>query len=94
MFKITLKDGREPKTLKVEGKLCGPWVAELEKEWMRVKAEAPPEDVIADLSEVTFIDSQGRSLLCRMLQEGAVLRADRLLPRFVINEIKAQATAR
>lgn len=80
--------------MKVEGKLCGPWVAELEKAWMKVAAEAPAEDVVADLSEVTFIDSEGRSLLCRMLQQGAELRADRLLPRFVIDEIKAQAAAR
>ena len=83
-----------PKTLRVEGKLSGPWVEELENAWRKARAEAPAEHIIADLSGVTFVDSEGRSLLERMLQQGAELRADRLLPRFVINEIKAHAAAR
>jgi STAS domain len=89
MLRVTTEDGKRPPTLKVEGKLCGPWVKELEREWSRVASEIEGRDVIADLSNVTFLDSAGWDLLERMAQEGVDLQAHELLPRFVISEIKS-----
>lgn len=89
MLRVTMEAGKQPPTLKVEGKLCGPWVPELEKEWSRAASEAENGEVIADLSNLTFLDSAGWDLLERMVQQGVDLEAHELLPRFVITEIKS-----
>ena len=89
MLRVTTEGGKQPPTLKVEGKLCGPWVPELEREWSRAASEAENREVIADLSNLTFLDSAGWDLLERMAQQGVDLRAHELLPRFVIREIKS-----
>jgi hypothetical protein len=89
MLRVTREDGKQPPTLKVEGKLCGPWVPELEREWCRAASETENRDVIADLSNLTFLDSAGWDLLERMAQQGVNLQAHELLPRFVISEIKS-----
>jgi ABC-type transporter Mla MlaB component len=88
MLKITVRNGTKPTTLMLEGKLRGPWVTELEKEWSRLASEQGRCNLIADLSDVTFIDADGRSLLARMLEQGTKVQAFDLLSRFVIDEIK------
>ncbi|HUI44335.1 MAG TPA: STAS domain-containing protein [Terriglobia bacterium] len=94
MFRVTTAESHDPATLKVEGRLCGPWVGELEKTWLRLASEPGHPDVVADLSDVTFIDSRGCALLERMLQQGAELEAHELLPRFIIDEIKSRLAVR
>ena len=89
MLRVTREEGKQPPTLKVEGKLCGPWVPELEREWSSADSEAEGRGVVADLSNLTFLDSAGWELLERMVEHGAELRAHELLPRFVISEIKS-----
>jgi anti-anti-sigma regulatory factor len=89
MLRVTTEGGKQPLTMKVEGKLCGPWVPELEKEWSRAASEAENQEVIADLSNLTFLDSAGWDLLERMAQQGVDLQAHELLPRFVIGEIQS-----
>jgi anti-anti-sigma regulatory factor len=88
MLRVTIRNGTKPTTLMVEGKLRGPWVTELEKEWSRLAVELGSRNVVADLSDVTFIDAEGRNLLIRMLEQGTELQAFDLLSRFVIDEIK------
>lgn len=89
MLRVTREDGNRRPTLKVEGKLCGPWVPELEREWFRAASETGDHGVTADVSNVTFFDSAGWDLLERMAQHGVKLRAHELLPRFVISEIES-----
>ena len=70
MLKITRvsDDGRE--SLRVEGKLLGPWVEELAQ-----ACAAPAEGLRLDLSAVTFVDDDGAALLRRLLERGAVVSA-------------------
>lgn len=60
-------------TLKVEGKLRGPWVAEL----ARACAELPCalQCLSLDLSAVTFVDSPGVELLRGLLARGVTMAA-------------------
>lgn len=88
MLKITLLREPEPPTLKLEGKLSGPWVPELERSWNEFLNEGLVRPVEVDLSDVTFISSEGRRLLKSMLQQGADLQSRSLMPGFIINQIK------
>lgn len=92
-MRVTTNSHQGPATLKVEGKLAGPWVGELERTWLSV-SEDQGREVVADLSDVTFIDSGGWDLLERMMEGGAELEAHQLLPRYVIGEIKLRLALR
>lgn len=73
-------------TVKLEGKLSGPWVEELERCWM----EHPPhtsKHVTVDLSDVTYIDPEGKKLLARMTGKGVYLQGTQLMTRYIIEEI-------
>jgi anti-anti-sigma regulatory factor len=94
VMKVTTQTQAAPATLKVEGRLAGPWVSELEKTWLDVTADQGGREVVADLSDVTFIDAQGWDLLERMMESGAELEAHQLLPRYVIGEIKSRLALR
>src|SRR5262249_3251713 len=58
-------------TLKLEGKLVGPWVLELRRACDVL--EAPPGCVRLNLSAVTFIDPAGIELLGDLIRRGARL---------------------
>jgi anti-anti-sigma regulatory factor len=94
VMRVTTEKHRAPATLRVEGKLAGPWVSELERTWLDVTSEDQNREVVADLSDVTFIDAQGWDLLERMMESGTELEARELLPRYVIGEIKSRLALR
>jgi ABC-type transporter Mla MlaB component len=60
-------------TLKLEGKLLGPWVAELARSCHEVSCS--PECLRLDLSAVTFVDRPGVALLRDLLGRGVTLAA-------------------
>jgi hypothetical protein len=89
MFKITTRQDGQTTTLRLEGRLVGPWVAELETCWYAAPG-APGCGVIVDLTEVTFIDDEGKALLTRMWRGGAVLQAAGCLTRGIVEDITGE----
>ena len=85
MLRITPQDSPQALTLRLEGKLTGPWVGELEKCWLALDAGARP--VLVDLSQVDFIDASGKDLLRRMHGAGLRLRATTPLTRCIVEQI-------
>lgn len=86
MFKITTRQDGKTTRLMIEGRLAGPWVAELESCWHATPG--PPDGgLLVDLTEVTFIDQDGKDLLSRMWQGGARLHAAGCLTRCIVEEI-------
>lgn len=71
--------------LKLEGKLSGPWVEELDRCWREISASRRVQLV---LEAVTFIDSGGKKLLARMYQDGAELVATGCMTKAIVEEVK------
>ena len=86
MLKITFQDMPDRTTVKLEGKLSGPWVEELERSWTEHSPRAS-ENVIIDLSDVTYIDPEGKRLLARMVEKGVCFEGTHLMTKYVIDEI-------
>lgn len=88
MLKISEQRGTEsdPILLRLEGRLMGPWVEELQSSWSRMDVAQQRRTVI-DLTGVTFVDPEGKSLLSRMWQQGAEFRAAGCLTRCIVEEI-------
>jgi len=73
----------------LEGKLTGPWVAELEKTWNRLNQE--PVAVRVDLCAVDFISQAGEDLLRKIDRRGAKLVPGNQLMRACIAEMRRVA---
>jgi anti-anti-sigma regulatory factor len=66
MLKITLHDRAGELRLKLEGRLSGPWVNELEQCWKTASSTTQGRKTVLDLGEVDFVDPAGESLLAHM----------------------------
>jgi anti-anti-sigma regulatory factor len=87
MLKITIDNTMNAATLKLEGRLAGPWVGELERSWRALKDDSRDKPVTVDLCEVTFVDAEGRKLLGWMYEQGARLRTFGCLAKGIVEEI-------
>src|SRR3974390_2794781 len=75
MLLITIEESPKSVTLRLEGKLIGPWVEEVEQCWRKVFATLGCRTVLVDLSAVDLVDPAGRSLLARMREAGFRMEA-------------------
>lgn len=93
MLKITQQRGATPHSLFVvlEGRLAGPWVEELDA-YCRKMFEDHHHCAVLDLTGVTFVDKDGKSLLARLWGQGAELRASGCLTRCIVEEITKGGT--
>ena len=74
MLRIThARDHDSVSTLRLEGKVLGPWVTELARSCNELPC--PPNRLRLDLSAVTFVDRPGVALLRDLLARGATLAA-------------------
>jgi anti-anti-sigma regulatory factor len=89
VLRIIIHDDPRALTFQLEGKLAGPWVAELEDCWQKALVGRRRPGVRVDLTGVTFVDVAGRACLAAMHRQGAeFVAADCLM-----NEIVAEITS-
>src|SRR5216684_7545412 len=74
----------------VEGKLAGPWVAELEQCWRAAMNTTGGRPVKVHLRAVSFIDAAGKSLLAEMHRHGAELVAEGCMTKAIVAQIVAE----
>ncbi|HET7749550.1 MAG TPA: STAS domain-containing protein [Terriglobales bacterium] len=87
MFRATVEHDGELVTLRIEGRLSGPCLAELENCWRQTMNGNGSRQVVVDLKEVTFVSSQGKQLLERLCRAGAQLTGDGLMTRALVEQI-------
>jgi len=89
MMKITSHIKEETLTLKIEGGLTSRWIEELKSCWQAASDLKNVERVRLDLSEVTFVDDDGKEFLALIHQTGAEISATNVLTEFIVEEIAA-----
>lgn len=94
MLRITVEPEREKTTIRLEGRLQGPWVRELERVWLEESEKTSGGNITLDLSDLTAIDDAGRYLLTVMQRDGAHFIAATPLMRSIIEEIERGASGR
>jgi len=87
MLKITIEREADRATLRLEGKLAGPWVDELERSWHAIRDHTENQTVIVDLCDVTFVDAEGRKVLTWMCERGAQFRTLGCMTKGIVEEI-------
>jgi anti-anti-sigma regulatory factor len=87
MLRITIDKNVRTTTLRVEGRLTGLWVDELERAWRAVATDSADGRVAVDLTDVTFVGEEGKQLLETMYAEGVKLKASGCVTRRLVEEI-------
>lgn len=88
MLRVTVCDDSDSVVLKLEGRLAGPWVEEVEKAWKLVTHSSKGEHLCVDLCGVTFVNAEGKKLLARMHKAGADLSALGPMTSYIVRKIK------
>lgn len=89
MLKITTHEDAQASTMKLEGKIAGPWVVELGRIWQSLVPSLGSRRLRLDLCGVTYVDAAGQELLREIYQKNhAEFLADSPLVAYFV----AQAT--
>lgn len=87
MLRITLHDRPDSQTIKLEGKLAGLWIEELNRTWRAAAASLGSRELLCDLRGVTFVDRCGIQLLREIRQKNnATFLADSPLTKYFAEE--------
>ena len=92
MLRITTLDNPRTLVFRLEGRLEGPWVAELERCWRGMVADAGRPTLHVDLTGVTFVDPAGKAQFAAMQRQGAQFLADDCLNKAIVAEIAGDVT--
>ncbi len=90
MLRITTTEANETVTVKLEGKLAGPWADEFARCWRASADIYKSKGLIVDLTSVTYVDNGGKKLLCSLSSSGVQLIGSGILPNSLIEEICSQ----
>ncbi|HWR36107.1 MAG TPA: hypothetical protein VN622_09590 [Clostridia bacterium] len=93
MLRITVQSDSSGMVFRLEGKLSDAWVAELGKAWRLNRVFPDRSAVRVDLTEVSFVDEEGKSLLTGFARQGAELVARGPMMRDLVRKIEAHAQA-
>jgi anti-anti-sigma regulatory factor len=92
MLRITTIDKSELVVFRLAGSLTGVWVDELERFWTEASAVDPTRKFQIDVTDVEFVDENGKVLLERMLLEGAEVHPGNPFMTSVVADIVEHST--
>lgn len=92
MLRITVEEREETETIKLEGKIAGLWVEELNRTWHALTPSLGRKQLELDMRGVGFVDNRGRQLLREIYQQtNACFLADSPLMQYFANEAMRQS---
>ena len=88
MLRISIEETVEALEMKLEGRIAGPWAAELGRVWLETAPRLASRKLILDLSSVTYADAGGTRLLSEIyIQTHAELLAGALWTQSLAEQI-------
>ena len=91
MLRITTQNLPDRTVLKLEGRLAGPWIKELEELWRRIREADVQGGIEVDLCSILFIDAEGKRVLKALHEEGATFQVEGCLTQAVVEEVSGAA---
>jgi hypothetical protein len=90
-LKITVSEEPERMTMKLEGRIVGPWVHELERAWRSLLASLGAKKLRVDLCGIDHIAPDGRQVLAEIYNTtGADFLADTPMTKYFADEAQLQ----
>lgn len=79
--------------LTLEGRLAGPWVAELDKAWRETAQRLGSKKLLLNLHDLTFSNEEGKQALREIvLQTNAEISSSTPLTKYLAQEISSPKT--
>jgi hypothetical protein len=91
MLKISIIEGHTERRLIVEGKLVGPWVAELRSACENVNTEIFARKLVVDMRHLTAISQEGENVLFELIQKGVKFRCRGVFTKHVLKQVARRA---
>ena len=92
MLRITLEEHPSGPTIKLEGRLVGPWVCEFHNYWNAYQDDSAVQHLRVDLKAVTAIDENGKALLQQIHQRGGTFVASGCLTKAIVEEVTSEGS--
>jgi hypothetical protein len=90
VLRITINEEAAKVMLKVEGRIVGPWTAELDRIWQSLGPSLDGRKLAVDLRGVSYIDHKGREILAEMCRNtGAQFQTDTPLTEYFAQEARS-----
>ncbi|GJL59469.1 MAG: hypothetical protein NPIRA03_23260 [Nitrospirales bacterium] len=90
MFRITSERSEAGLTIKLEGRLVGPWVSEFQHYWTSNRVAEDSDTILVDLRDMISVDERGKALLRQIYQHGGTLIASGCLTKAIVEEVTIQ----
>jgi anti-anti-sigma regulatory factor len=84
VLRITIIDEPAEQRWNLQGRLSGPWVAQLKSNWEEARGQNEIRKCVVDLSCVTFVDLDGERVLATMMEDGAEFVATGVYTKHVL----------
>jgi hypothetical protein len=91
MLKISTIEGHTERRLIVEGKLVGPWAAELRSAWERLSMDLLERRLVVDMRHVTAISQEGENVLFELIQKGVKFRCRGVFTKHILKQVTRRA---
>lgn len=89
-MKVSISDEATVATLKVEGRVVGPWATELGRTWHALWCLTRQKRLLLDIRGVTFADPNGSRILGEIVRTtGAKIVADSPLTQYFASRVTA-----
>ena len=90
-LRIMIQNSAEAVEMKLEGRVAGPWVEELNRVWVETAPQLAQKRFIIDLHNVTYADAAGKQALREIFKKThADFVANTPWTQFLVEEVKAQ----
>ena len=87
MLRISILDTPSQRRLLIEGKLIGPWAAELARVWRQATIDLHGRALIIDAKGLTAITEDGENVLLELMKEGASFRSSGVFTKHVLKRL-------
>jgi len=88
VLRITIADEPKEQRWTLQGRLSGPWVAQLKSNWKKSHGPNGDRQCVVDMSGVTFVDLDGEHVLAAMMRDGAKFIATGVYTRHLLETIE------
>lgn len=88
MLRITIIDEPWGQQWTLQGRLSGPWVAQLKSSWKKSHSSNGNSKRVVDVSGVTFVDLQGERVLAVMVKDGAQFIATGVYTKHILDALE------
>lgn len=91
MLKISTIEDHTERCLIVEGRLVGPWVAELRGAYVKANADLLGRKIVIHMKHVTAISQEGENVLFELMQQGIKFRCLGVFTKHILKQVARRA---